>query len=107
MELTTLDRLALIPNLINAEDAVAAANEFLSAHIGNQLATGDPVHMLSAVRSTWIVPIQSFNPQSGVVENIGVIAVDEETGRVTGWTPIEQIKEANHQSITQIDAKKR
>lgn len=97
MSLATMEELTLPKHNVSADDARAAATEFLLDHLGNQLTTGEPIRMLSAVRSTWIVPVQLAYIHTGVLGNVGVIAVDEETGLVIGWTPIDQIKAAVRQ----------
>jgi hypothetical protein len=85
------------PDSISADDARALATDFLLGHVGNQLTAGQPLRMISAVRSTWIVPVQLAYIHSGVLGNVGVVAVDEETGQVVGWTPFAQMKEASCQ----------
>lgn len=82
---------------VDAEKAQMLATEFLLDYVGNQLTTGQPLRMHSAVRSTWIVPVQLAYIHSGPLGNVGVVAIDEETGQVVGWTPISQIKEASRQ----------
>ena len=97
MALTTLKQLTISSQSISAADAFAYATDFLLDHVGNQLTAGQPLRMISAVRSTWIVPVQLAYVHSGVLGNVGVIAVDEETGQVVGWTPIDQMKETSRQ----------
>lgn len=97
MSLATMEELTLPKHNVSADDARAAATEFLLDHLGNQLTTGEPIRMLSAVRSTWIVPVQLAYIHTGVLGNVGVIAVDEETSLVIGWTPVDQIKAAGRQ----------
>ena len=86
-----------LPHSFSADDACASATEFLLDNIGNQLTVGQPLRMVSAIRSTWIVPIQLAYVHTGILGSVGVIAVDEETGQVVGWTPVDQIKETSRQ----------
>ena len=80
---------------ISPDEARAAATDFLLDHVGNQLVAGQPHLMVSAVRATWIiVPVQLAYVHSGTLGSMGVVAVDEETGRVIAWTPIAQMKAA-------------
>ena len=79
---------------INAEEARASATDFLLDHMGNQLVTGEPHMMVSAVRAVWIVPVQLSYIHTGILGTVGVVAVDEETGLVVAWTPIPQMKAA-------------
>lgn len=84
----------------STEDAKAAATEFLLDFVGSQLVVGNPVSMASALRSVWIVPVSLSYIHTGVLGEIGVIAVDEETGEVVAWTPIEQMKTASQKLRT-------
>ena len=79
---------------ISPDEARAAATDFLLDHVGNQLVAGSPHLMVSAVRTTWIVSVQLTYIHSGPLGDVGVVAVDEETGRVIAWTPIAQMKAA-------------
>ena len=89
---TTIDRRPLLVPQTTPEDAKAAATEFLLDFVGNQLVAGSPVSMMSALRSVWIVPVTLAYIHTGSLGDIGVIAVDEETGKVVAWTPVEQMK---------------
>jgi len=82
---------------ISPEEACAAATDFLLDHVGNQLVAGRPHLMVSAVRSLWIVPVQLAYVHSGTLGEVGVVAVDEETGHVIAWTPIAQMKVASRE----------
>ena len=82
---------------ISPDEARAAVTDFLLDHVGNQLVAGQPYLMVSAVKATWIVPVQLSYIQSGPLGGVGVVAVDEETGRVIAWTPIAQMKTASRE----------
>lgn len=74
-----------------------AATEFLLDHVGNQLIAGQPYLMLGALHASWIVPVQLAYPHTGIIGTVDVLAVDDETKRVIGWTPIAQMKLASQQ----------
>jgi hypothetical protein len=38
------------------------------------------------LRSVWVVPVMLSYPRIGPIGQTGVVAVDIETGSVTGWT---------------------
>lgn len=81
----------------NSESARDAATEFLLDHVGTQLLAGQPYLLLGALHASWIVPAQLAYPHTGVIGTVGVVAVDDETQRVIGWTPIAQMKRASRQ----------
>lgn len=86
---------APLANQVSAEDAREAATDFLLDNLGNLLIAGEPHVMVSAVRAMWIVPVQLAYIHTGVLGNVGVVAVDQETGQVIAWTPIPEIKAAS------------
>ncbi len=79
----------------SAELAQSAATGFLLDHVGNQLIAGQPHLMISPTRATWIVPIHLAYLYTGPIGSVGVVAIDEETGLVVAWTPLDQIKAAS------------
>ena len=79
----------------NPEQARAATTDFLLDHVGNQLSAGTPYLMIAVVRTLWIVPIQFGYIHTGILGTVGVVAVDDETTQVVGWTPIPQMKAAS------------
>ena len=90
-----IDELSTLTPRISPDEARAAVTDFLLDHVGNQLLAGKPYLMVSAVRATWIVPVQLSYISSDLLGVVGVVAVDEETGRVIAWTPIDQMKAAS------------
>jgi hypothetical protein len=80
---------------ITAEEAQAAATDFLLDHVGNQLIAGEPHLMISAWRAVWIVAVHLAYISTGPLGSVGVVAVDDETSQVVAWTPIEQMKAAS------------
>lgn len=79
------------------DEARDAAAEFLLDQLGNQLVAGQPYLMLGALHAAWIVPVQLAYPPTGAIGTVGVLAVDDETVRVIGWTPIAQMKQVSRQ----------
>ena len=95
---TTESALPAVMPVINrttAEKAAAVAMEFLLDHLGNQLIAGQPLSMVSALHTLWVVPIHLAYTHTGIVGNVGVVAIDDETAHVIAWTPIAQIKAAS------------
>ena len=86
---------------ISTDEARASATDFLLDHVGNQLVVGQPQSMVSAVKAVWIVPVLLAYLPTGVLGEVGVVAVDDETGQVIAWTPIAQMKTASRQLRTQ------
>ncbi len=97
MVTTLINEIPTLTQRISPDEARAAATEFLLDHVGNQLVADEPHLMVSAVRATWIVPVQLAYVHSGPLGVVGVVAVDEETGHVIAWTPIKQMKTASHE----------
>ena len=79
----------------NAEEAQGASTEFLLDHVGNQLLAGQPHLMVSATEATWVVPVHLSYLPTGPIGSVGVVAIDDETGLVVAWTPIDQMKAAS------------
>ncbi len=79
----------------NAEDVESAATEFLLDHVGNQLLAGQPHLMVSSTEATWVVPVHLVYLHTGPIGSVGVVAIDDETGLVVAWTPIDQMKAAS------------
>jgi hypothetical protein len=100
MATTSINDIPTLTYRVSPEEARTAATEFLLDHVGNQLVAGQPHLMVSAVRTTWIVPVQLAYIHTGPLGDVGVVAVDEETGRVIAWTPIAQMKVASRELRT-------
>ncbi len=79
---------------IDRESAQGSATHFLMDHMGNQVVAGQPMLMISALRALWIVPVQLTYLHTGSLGDVGVVAVDGETGQVVGWTPLADMKRA-------------
>ena len=79
----------------SVEEAQGTATEFLLDHVGNQLLAGQPHLMLSSTEATWVVPVHLAYLHTGPIGSVGVVAIDDETGLVVAWTPIDQMKAAS------------
>lgn len=79
----------------SAAEAQSAATEFLLDHVGNQLLAGQPHLMVSSTEATWVVPVHLAYLHTGPLGSVGVVAIDDETGLVVAWTPIDQMKAAS------------
>ena len=80
---------------ISAEEAQAAATDYLLDHVGNQLIAGQPHLMTSLLHEVWIVPVHLSYLPTGLLGSVGVVAIDSETGKAIAWTPVEQMKAAS------------
>ncbi len=78
---------------ITAEQAVAAAQDFVADNLGDLVGVGRPCRMLTVLRSTWVVPLVLTSPGYGIVGTVGVVIIDDEVGSVVGWTPVDDIRE--------------
>lgn len=79
--------MAVLLKTIPANVAQARAQEFLRENELTRFSVGTPRRMVSALRSVWSVPVELRYPNYGLVGQVGIIAVDEETGNVVAWTP--------------------
>lgn len=79
----------------SAEEAQGVATEFLLDHVGNQLLAGQPHLMVSSTEATWVVPVHLAYLPTGPIDSVGVVVIDDETGLVVAWTPIDQMKAAS------------
>lgn len=83
--------MAIALKTISFQIARTRAQEFLRENELTRFTVGAPRRMVSALRSVWSVPVELRYPDFGLVGEVGVIAVDEETGNVVAWTPREEI----------------
>lgn len=82
---------------IKAEEARGIVTGFILDYLGNQLLAGRPYLMVSAIRAVWVVPVELTYIHTDVIGIVGVVAVDEETGHIIAWTPIDEMKTAGKQ----------
>lgn len=83
--------MAVVLKTIPSQVAQARALEFLRENELNRFSVGAPRRMVSALRSVWSVPVELRYPSYGLVGEVGVIAVDEETGSIVAWTPRQEM----------------
>ena len=77
---------------ITAREALIAANRFLLKTMRDRFTAGLPKQVIFSTRSVWIVPILLTYPQTGVLGEVGMIAVDDQRGTIVGWTPVEEVE---------------
>ena len=80
------------PTQITAQQALATAQEFVAENLGNLIDVGHPSRLVAGVRAAWIVPLLLTSPGYGIVGVVGVVMIDEEFGRLIGWTPLEDVR---------------
>lgn len=88
---------------INADTAKRLANRFILENLPDRFCAGTPRLLQFSLRSVWAVPVVLSYPRIGPIGQTGVVAVDIETGSVTGWTPFNEMKK----SAKEIYAKKK
>lgn len=79
---------------INAATAKRLANRFILENLPDRFCAGTPRFLQFPLRSVWAVPVMLSYPRIGPVGQTGLVAVDVETGSVTGWTPLQEMKKA-------------
>lgn len=79
---------------VNAEAAKRLANRFILENLPDRFCAGMPRLLQFPLRSVWAVPVMLSYPRIGPVGQTGIVAVDVETGSVTGWTPLTEMKNA-------------
>ena len=77
---------------IDVETAQRLTNRFILENLPDRFCAGTPRFLQFPLRSVWIVPILLSYPRIGPIGQVGIAAVDTETGSVVGWTPLEQVK---------------
>jgi len=100
--------MAIALKTISAQVAQQHAQEFLRENALIRFSVGTPRRMVSALRSVWSVPVELRYLNYGLVGQVGIIAVDEETGNVVAWTPRDEMwivaAELYHDHKAQIQA---
>ncbi len=74
---------------ITALEAEAAASLFLSEHLPDRLAAGDP--QLDARAGVWHVPVILAYPVIGSVGEVGEIVVNGQTDEILSHTPVDEM----------------
>lgn len=72
-------------------EARITANEWLMAHLPDRFAAGIPEHNWST--SGWRVPIWLSYPQLEPLGPVGELVIEESTGTVLVYTPIDDMKD--------------
>jgi len=75
---------------ITAQQALDVARAFVADHLTDLMGTGVPWRMRSPFGSAWIVPIWIAYPGLDAPGTVGSVAVDEVTGSVVSWTPVDE-----------------
>lgn len=76
---------------ISAEQALEVAQEFVANYLTDLMGAGTPWRMGSPFGRVWVVPIWMAYPGHDQIGTVGSVAVDEETGHIVSWTPVEDI----------------
>lgn len=96
--LTQPDPSKAFPDIVlNAKQAMIAANQFIVNHLPDRFSAGLPKLVLFPLRPLWLVPVHLTYPGVGVVGEIGMLAVDGDRPVVVGWTPLEKMEALAHQ----------
>src|SRR5690348_12254719 len=83
--------MAAVLKTISPQVAQSRAADFLRENELIRFNVGTPRRMVSALRSVWSVPVELRYPIFGLVGEVGVIPIDEETGSVVAWTPRQEM----------------
>lgn len=76
---------------LSSRQAMKIAQGFVADYLTDLMGTGAPWRMKSPLGGVWIVPIWIAYPGRAMPETIGSVAIDEATGNIVSWTPIEEI----------------
>ena len=68
------------------------AQEFVADHLTDLMGVGSPWRMQSPLGRIWVVPVWIAYPGFEQPATIGSIAVDETSGAIISWTPVEEMK---------------
>lgn len=77
---------------VNARQAMIAANQFIVEHLPDRFSAGLPKLVLFPLKPLWLVPVHLTYPGTGVVGEVGMLAVDRDRPVVVGWTPLEEME---------------
>ena len=78
-------------SLTDAEKAIIAANRYALRQYPLGILAGTPRHLSLQKSDVWIVPILLTSPGYGAVGEVGVVAVNAQTGKVVGGTPKQEV----------------
>ena len=77
---------------VDRNAAMVIANRFIIKNLRSCFTSGLPKSVNFPIQSVWIVPILLSYPDTGVVGEVGMIAVDRESGTIVGYTPKKEIE---------------
>lgn len=77
---------------VDRKTAMVIANRFIIKNLRNCFTSGLPKSVSFPIQNVWIVPILLSYPDTGIVGEVGMIVVDNESGSVVGFTPKEEIE---------------
>lgn len=76
---------------VSAQQALEVAQGFVADYLTDLMGTGTPWRTGSPFGSVWVVPIWIAYPGHNQVGTIGSVAMDEATGNIVSWTPVEEM----------------
>ncbi|HRQ37563.1 MAG TPA: hypothetical protein PLD25_06585 [Chloroflexota bacterium] len=82
----------VIKGKLSGQEAVGIAQEFVADYLTDLMGVGVPWRMQSPLGRIWVVPVWIAYPGFEQPATIGSIAVDENSGTIISWTPIEEMK---------------
>jgi hypothetical protein len=77
---------------LTSPEALDIAQEFVIDYLTDLMGVGIPWRMQSPLGSFWVVPVWIAYPGSTQPHTIGSIAVDESSGSIISWTPVEEMQ---------------
>lgn len=77
---------------LSGQEAVGIAQEFVADYLTDLMGVGVPWRMQSPLGRMWVVPVWIAYPGFEQPATIGSIAVDENSGAIISWTPVEEMK---------------
>ncbi len=72
---------------VDSKAAMIIANKFIISNFKSCLAAGLPKTVSFPIRNVWIIPVLLSCPNVGIIGEVGMVAVDSESGSVVGFTP--------------------
>ncbi len=77
---------------ISRNAAMTIANKFIIKNLRSCFTSGAPKSLSFPIQNIWIVPIMLAYSDTGIVGEVGMIAVNNENGSVIGFTPKKEIE---------------
>jgi hypothetical protein len=78
--------------MLDTKQAMITANRFIVEHLPDRFSAGLPKLVLFPLKPLWLVPVHLAYPGTGVVGEVGMLAVDGDRPVVVGWTPPEEME---------------